>query len=373
MTLIVAFKYTQGSVLASDTRVMVGDDIKEDRACGLELVADDIGIAPAGLIGACNDIIRRVKELCKSSSPPSFDSVASCLSDATLEWYKRNSEKLGEDEEDTYSFIMASPERIRRVDDRGYSEEVHAYDCDGTGMKYGYYILSNFFRNDLNEGEAKELAVYAILETSKIDPKVGEDIHMFVFRMGEKAQEISATEIEDIKQRLAPLSRSFAEEQIRTVEKVVDQRDSINDLCMAKFKFKLFHTNERAVLQIMKPCRSEGEFTSNIAALALLIAQLNVTEMKKFVGEKAGSINVLDEFLKQQIRDYPPELISIFRDIMTMRSKRFPIHTTDPKFVEVVVKITGAYPPIWSSLYLKALNLYQHGLDRLLDCLREQQ
>ena len=372
MTLITALKYMNGTVLASDSRIMIGG-LKRDRAIKLEPLTSSIGIASCGLVGATDDISKRVKAFCNSSPLVLFDSVVSCLSDATLDWHKKNSEKLSEEDvEDYLTFIAVSPERIRKVLPKGYEEESNEYDCDGAGKPYAEYILGNFYKENLNEEEAKELAVYTILETSKMDPNVGEDIELLAFPKEVQCKTISKEEIEDIKQRLAPFSRTVAEVQIKTVERIVSIRDAIDNLCESRFKFKLFHPSERAIFQIMKPCRSEGEFTNNIAALALLIEQLNVREMKKIVGEKEGSINVLEEFAKQCIDDFPTEIVQTFRDIMTLRSKKFPIHATDPKFVEVVIKITGVYPPNWSDLYLKSLNSYEESLGRLLDCLCKQ-
>ena len=91
-------------------------------------------------------------------------------------------------------------------------------------------------------------------------------------------------------------------------------REDINDLWERTFGFKLFRSNERAIFQIMKPCRGEEEFTHNIAALAILIDQLNVKDMKEHVVTKEGSINVLEDFLKKEIGDFPPEIISNLRD-----------------------------------------------------------
>jgi 20S proteasome alpha/beta subunit len=370
MTLIVALKYMNGTVLASDSRVIIGG-LKRDRAIKLEPLTSDIGIASAGLVGATDDILKTVKAFCNSSPLLSFDSVVSYLSDTALDWHKKNADKLGEEDEteEYLAFIAVSPERIRKVLPRGYSEEADNYDCDGTGKPYAEYILGNFYKENLNEDEAKELAVYAIVETSKMDPSVGEDIELLVFPKGEQCKIISKRETEDIKQRLAPTSKIIAETQHKTVETIVDLRDAINSLFEAKFNFKLFNTSERAVFQMMKPCRSEEEFTSNIAALALLVDQLNVKEMKKTVGKKEGSINVLEAYTGQCIADFPPEIIQTFRDIMTLRSKKFPIHSTDSKFLEVVIKITGVYPPSWPDLYIKTLNLYSESLSRFLGCL----
>lgn len=369
MTLIVALKYGHGSILATDTRVMYGP-IKRDQARKLEPLTKNIGIAAAGLLGAIDDILRPLKEFCESP-PTSFDDAHSYLSDLNLEWFKRNAEKLGEGES-APMFIMVSPDRVRRIFEKGYSEESYDYICDGSGRTYGEYILRNFYKENMEGGEAKELAIYTILETSKMDPSVGDDIQMVVFPEGEECKIISKEEIEDIKACLTPISRDVIESRMETIENIIKMREEMNSLWEKSFGFKFLLQNEKAVFQITKPCRSESEFTSNIAALALLIDQLNISEMKKSVTtEKEGSINILEDYLTEKIKEYPSEIISNLRDIITMRSKKFPIHTTDPKFVDVVIKITGKYPPNWPELYSKALDMYKESLNKLLDCLQK--
>jgi 20S proteasome alpha/beta subunit len=287
MTLIVAFKYANGTILASDSRVMIGP-IKRDQARKLEPIAENIGAAAAGLIGAIDDILMVVKNFC-NTHPFSFDDVVACLSDACLDWYLKNKEKL-EEEENTYVFILVSSDRIRRILPKGYSEEAYDYACEGSGRSYGEYILRNFYKEGLEENEAKELAVYTIMETSKMDPTVGEDISMLVFPKHGKCTIISKEEIERLRERLAPLSRRLSEHQIKLVEAIVNLREKINDLWKKSFDFPLFRNSERAIFQIMKSCRNEEEFTQNIAALALLIDQINVQEIKKWsVKKKAPS------------------------------------------------------------------------------------
>lgn len=372
MTLIVAIKYKNGVVLASDSRVMYGP-IKRDQARKLEPLTENIGAAAAGLLGAIDDILEEAKDFSKSR-PVSFNDIVSCISDLNYEWYERNSKKLEGDESGPV-FIIVSSERIRRIFGKGYSEEAFDYACEGSGRAYGEYILRNFYEEGLTEEEAKELAVYTILETSKMDPTVGEDIVMLVFSKEEKCKPLNKEEIENIKERLTPLSRRFSEMQIETVERIVEARDEINNISEKIFGFKLLHSNEIAVFQIMRPCRNREEFTNNIAALAMLIDQLNIKEMKKMVKEvkeKEGSINIFECFLRENVKDFPSEIISNFRDIMTLRSKMFPIHPTDPKFVEVVVKIVKKYPPKWPELWLIALRIYKESVDKLLQCLRKE-
>lgn len=369
MTLIIALKYKNGSILASDSRVIWGD-MKRDQARKLEPVTENIGIAAAGIVGAIDDIISLVKAFCESR-PTMFDDVLSYLSDVYLDWYKRNSEKL--DKEIVLPiFIMVSPERIRRVIEKGYSEEAQDYASEGSGRAYGEYILQNFYRGDFEEEEAKELAVYTILETSKMDPSVGEDIQMIVFPKEKECQIINRDEVEEIKAHQAPLSKDVMDTYTKTVKSIVNLREEINNLWNKKFSYKLLLQNEKAVFQIASICRSEEDFTNNIAALALLIDQLNVKEMKKIINEKEGSINILEDFLTEKIKDFPPEVISNLRDIRVMRSKKFPMHVTDPKFIEVVVKITEKYPPNWSELYLKAMGMYKDSLSKISECLQKE-
>jgi hypothetical protein len=89
------------------------------------------------------------------------------------------------------------------------------------------------------------------------------------------------------------------------------------------------------------------------------------------VGEKEGSILLLESFLKEKVKDFDQEIISNFRDIMVLRSKRFPIHITDPKFVEVVIKLINKYPPNWIDLWIKSLEMYEQSLNKLLKCLQK--
>ena len=369
MTLIVALKYKNGVVLASDSRVMYGP-IKRDQARKLEPLTENIGAAAAGLLGAIDDVLKAVKEFC-NSRPVSFDDAVSYLSDINCNWYKKNVERLGEGEGGPV-FIAVSPKRIRKIFEKGYSEEAYDYACEGSGRAYGEYILKNFYEEGLEEEEAKELAEHTILETSKMDPSVGEDILMLVFPKKGKCKRINKREVESIKERLTPLSRRFSESQTKTAESIVEAREEINNLSKKIFGFKLLRSSENCVFQIMKPCRNREEFTNNIAALALLIYQINIKEMKKTAKGKEGSINILEDFLIKDVKDFPSELISNFRDIMTLRSKKFPIHVTDPKFVETVVKLVGKYPPNWSELWLKALEMYKESSNKLLKCLEKK-
>lgn len=366
--MIVALKYKDGSILASDTRVMLGE-IKRDQARSLKLLTDDIGVAGEGLLGAIDDIMSWTEDMIDLSSA-AYDDIFSTISDKSLEWWSENSEKVDEDETSP-TFYVVSSERMRRISERGYSEEIREYECDGSGYNYGEYLLQKLYKKEIEEEEAKELAANIIIEASRIDSSVGEEFEMAVFRKGEKGKIVNREEIGNLKARLAPISSYLLESRIRILENIINLREEIDNLWEKKFGFKLLEQNEKAVFQITRPCRNENEFTNSIAALALLIDQINTREMKNFIQAQPGSINHLEEFLKKEIGQFPCKIIQNLRDIRIMRSKKSPIHPTDPKFFEAVQRITGEYkfPPNWFELYSKTLKHYEESLEELLHCL----
>jgi 20S proteasome alpha/beta subunit len=368
MTLIAALKYDKGTILATDTRVVFGG-IKRDGVAKIVFLSSGVGIAACGLIGATDDIVANVAKCTISPQTSSFDLAASALSDEALKWNKENSEKIDEDE-DNYSFLLASASSLRKVFSRGYGEDIPQYDCMGSGSPYGEYILQNYYSGNLDEEKAKELTAYTILETSKVDPSVGDQLQIAVFSTVAPPKLLSAEETEELKLRLAPISRAFVEQQISMVEKIVDMRENINGLWKNKFDFKLFLSHEKAILQMMKPCRTGQEFTNNISAIALILDRINIGEMKKEVpAEIQGSINILGKFLTNKFGTGVSDFTSNFRDILRLRSTTFPIHKADSEFVNAVVKISGEYPPKWSNLYLKALQLFVESLSELLKLL----
>ena len=368
MTLIIAMKYKNGTILATDTRLMYGN-IKRDQAAKLEILADNIGVASAGIIGATDDILKSVKDYCDSYNAP-FEDIFSHISNTCLDWYDENVDKIDEDI-CAYRFLIVSPERIRRILEKGYSEESRDYVCEGSGMDYGEYILQNHYKENMIEKDAIELAIYTILETSKINPSVGEDIQMAIFPNNQNYKFISNEEIEEIKTSLAPISRDAIISQIKTIEKIINLRNSVNENWDKKFGFKLLLQNEKAIHQISLPCRNESEFNNNILALALLVEQLNVKKIKHTVHGKEGSINILESILKEKFTKYPLEIIYNFRDIMTLRSKKFPIHSQDSKFISVVINVIGYYPPKWPELYQKSLDLLIESYKLLVDLTKQ--
>jgi hypothetical protein len=105
-------------------------------------------------------------------------------------------------------------------------------------------------------------------------------------------------------------------------------------------------------------------------ALALLIDQIEVDELKKRVKGtyEAGSINLLEAFLKENFPKYNERIIQNLRQITTLRSKKYPIHSDDKKFIEAMNYFgIATFPPDWEELWERALRGYLESLQMLLE------
>jgi len=76
-------------------------------------------------------------------------------------------------------------------------------------------------------------------------------------------------------------------------------------------------------------------------------------------------INLLETFLKEKYPKFNQKIITNLREIMTLRSKKMPIHKDDPKIIQVILKWEYKIPPNWSSLWIQALTKYRESLSEL--------
>lgn len=97
--------------------------------------------------------------------------------------------------------------------------------------------------------------------------------------------------------------------------------------------------------------------------MALLIDGINDSKLKKEVSsELPGSINVLEAFFKEKYPNFDERIINNFHDIMTLRSKKMPIHEDDPRIIQVILKWEQRFHTNWSALWIKALMKFRESL-----------
>ena len=125
-----------------------------------------------------------------------------------------------------------------------------------------------------------------------------------------------------------------------------------------------------AINDIRKPCSNEEAFNNRIMSLALLISEIETKGIKKIIKSikpKPGSINIIGAFLDENFPNHNKTIIKNFRVIMTLRSKKYPIHSDDPAFLDALnyLGFTGL-PPDWQELWEAVLRRYLESLKGLL-------
>jgi 20S proteasome alpha/beta subunit len=365
MTLIVAMKYEGGAVVSSDSRVTYSPEepLMREEAQKIETLGK-FALTGVGLAGPCDRIIKEIKTTFRSSPPPSFDNLVEICENIMWAFYQKYAERIQEEEEEEdWSLLLMSQDRICRIMVSGWAEEETMYATEGTGDLYAEYILKQRYKPNMSEREAKVLGTYIISQTSRIDPNVGGKICLtLIDKHGLKR--VSDEELGKILESITEPAFFETEKEIqKVVHEIVEKRRWINTAFKHKFGFELFEQNEFAISEIQKGCRNETDFTSRISALALLIDEIGASRLDKQLSTHlTGSVNILETFLKEKYQDFNMNLIVNLRDIMTLRSKKMPIHEDDPKIIQVVLKWEHKIPPDWPSLWKQALMRYKESL-----------
>jgi len=157
------------------------------------------------------------------------------------------------------------------------------------------------------------------------------------------------------------------------VDKIVQARRSLNLLFEKKFGMNIFKQNEMAISDIRKPCSNEEEFNNRIMSLGLLISEIETDKIKSLIRTqkpKSGSINLIEAFLKEVAPGFDISVIKNLRMIMTLRSKKYPIHRDDPILLDALSYFGfTSIPPDWQELWENVLQRYLYSLESLISIL----
>lgn len=145
---------------------------------------------------------------------------------------------------------------------------------------------------------------------------------------------------------------------------LIDLRNHINELSLSRFGFELLNQDEKSLEQVSKDCYDNDDLVVNLAAIGTLIDGMNVMGMKlklKVIPQD-GSINTLEEFLKEHIPEYEREIVTNLRTVMKIRNQ-WPIHKSSAQGVRLIIQVNETYPvddfeEFWSRLF----NLYTESL-----------
>jgi len=198
---------------------------------------------------------------------------------------------------------------------------------------------------------------------SEIIPVVQEEVRAFK-RPVRRPQRRETTDT-----RLLRIDREIS----AIVDKIVETRRHLDLLFERNFGTRLFKQDEMAVNDIHKPCSNEEEFNNRIMSLALLISEIETETILKHVKSsepEVGSINYIEAFLNENAPNYDRSIIKDLRMIMTLRSKKYPVHRGDPAFIDALNYFGFTeLPPDWQELWEAVLQRYHDSLRMLISTL----
>jgi hypothetical protein len=142
--------------------------------------------------------------------------------------------------------------------------------------------------------------------------------------------------------------------------------------------FKSVPDDMLATIDFMKVCVDREGFSFKIQALAGVFDRINDNDLRKLIKDPKkqevlkGSINILEQILKENYNTYPHHAISNLRNLMTLRSKMYPAHCTSSEIL-MVLKNFGIdqYPLVnWYEGWIKILSLCAKSLGELTKILQ---
>jgi len=180
----------------------------------------------------------------------------------------------------------------------------------------------------------------------------------------------------------------FGKEHILTVvmgplECFVKYRNYLDVNFKDRFGVRLFNSVPNdcmAVVQSIKPCKDAEDFSLKIQAFAGIFDRMNKDKMRKLVKNKKkremqGSINLLEQILKENIPNYPKSAIFNLRNLMSLRSRMYPAHATSSKILMVLRNLGIDKYPLddWEKGWRKILTLCSNSLVELVEALQSTQ
>jgi len=178
-TTIVAIKFKDGVLIASDRQTTAGMMVYHKKTQKLHQITDNILMGAAGLVGDIQALVKilqanlKLKYL-RSKNQPTAEEAASFLSTLMnyYKWFPFFSEVIvvGKDNDDY---------NIYSIDEAGGLEKFDNFTSTGSGMVFALGVLETEYKENMSEEEAKELAKRAILAAIKRDLGTGYGIEIW--------------------------------------------------------------------------------------------------------------------------------------------------------------------------------------------------
>ena len=155
---------------------------------------------------------------------------------------------------------------------------------------------------------------------------------------------------------------------------IIDSRDFINAIIKERHNKKLFlFSEERDLLQLLRPANTIEEFSYRISALKSFATNMDEALLRELTGindTNIRSISLLQNYL-QRFDNYEEEIINTFRSINRLR-QMYPIHGDNVHGVQNAHRYFGIEYPINNSseAWKAILVFYRDALQRILEIIR---
>jgi proteasome beta subunit len=178
-TTIVAIKFKDGVLIASDRQTTAGMMVYHKKTQKLHQITDNILMGAAGLVGDIQALVKilqanlKLKYL-RSKNEPTAEEAANFLSTLMnyYKWFPFFTEVIivGKDNDDY---------NIYSIDEAGGLEKFDNFTSTGSGMMFALGVLETEYKENMSEEDAKELAKKAILAAIKRDLGSGYGIEIW--------------------------------------------------------------------------------------------------------------------------------------------------------------------------------------------------
>ena len=177
---------------------------------------------------------------------------------------------------------------------------------------------------------------------------------------------------EKIKEEIAEVYGINQELQItlNPIHQFAEYRNFVDLNFRDRFGISLFQASADdlvAACDLMKPCKCQTDFALKIQALSGMIERINTKQLKGLIKEKdlqEGSINALEQFLKENYGVAPRFIVGNLRALVTLRNKMYPTHTTATELL-IVLRNLGIdkYPLYdWEEGFSKIITLVTNSV-----------
>jgi len=205
MTLIIAVKCTDGVVIASDGRVVRGDEYRTEEK--IFQIGERLIVGAAGRTGVIKRIIRALRgvatDLKSEESIRKIETTLASIYQYHKQTYGENYRSKEEFDRDFYGSLLAvDSENIYRFFFDGYPEPCGDYEAIGSASDYVRTLLETFYEKGMDTTVASELAIYCILQAMKVSRDIGEPIQVGVVKRDGQTIILSEGQVKEIIRRI---------------------------------------------------------------------------------------------------------------------------------------------------------------------------